>query len=51
MGIHYAEAAYFEGNHCAHCAARDEAARLARIEARNRAAWRMVERRKGSRAR
>jgi hypothetical protein len=26
----YAEAAYFEGNHCAHCATRDEHLRLKR---------------------
>lgn len=27
----YSEAAYFDGNHCAHCAARDEHLRLVRI--------------------
>lgn len=27
----YSEAAYFDGNHCAHCAARDEHNRLQRI--------------------
>lgn len=27
----YSEAAYFDGNHCAHCAARDEHLRLQRI--------------------
>lgn len=47
----YSEMAYFEGNHCQHVAAYDEARRLARIAARNREALRMVERRKGSRAR
>ena len=26
----YSEAAYFDGNHCAHCAARDEHLRLKR---------------------
>ena len=26
----YSEAAYFDGNHCAHCAARDEWIRLER---------------------
>lgn len=36
----YAEAAYFEGNHCAHVAARDEANRLAQIDKRNRLAIR-----------
>ena len=44
----YAEAAYFDGNHCAHVAARDEARRLARIDANNRRALR--ERRTGGRA-
>ena len=29
--ILYSEAAYFDGNHCQHCADRDEAARLDRI--------------------
>lgn len=28
----YSERAYFEGDHCAHCAARDEFMRLARIQ-------------------
>lgn len=39
----YSEMAYFDGNHCAHCATRDEAARLARIdrEGRKAAARRM----------
>jgi hypothetical protein len=44
----YAEAAYFDGNHCAHVAARDEARRLARIDANSRRALR--ERRTGGRA-
>jgi hypothetical protein len=29
----YSEAAYFDNNHCAHCAARDEHLRLQRIRA------------------
>lgn len=32
----YAEAAYFDGNHCAHVAARDEVLRLKRIADRAR---------------
>ena len=44
MAVTYAEAAYFDGNQCAHCAARDEANRLARIQAQGR---RYVERRTG----
>ncbi len=28
----YSERAFFEGDHCHHCAARDEALRLARLE-------------------
>lgn len=44
----YAEAAYFDGNHCQHAADRDEARRLHRINAKIRT---MVERRRGSRAR
>ncbi len=47
----YSERAYFDGDHCAHCAARDEVNRLAWIAKRNRAAWQAGERRKGSRAR
>lgn len=47
----YAERAYFDGDHCSHCAARDEAARLARIAKRNREAVRAVERRTGNRSR
>lgn len=31
--MHYAESAFFDGNHCAHVAARDEFRRLARIRA------------------
>ncbi len=31
----YSEAAYFDGDHCSHCATRDEFIRLARI----RRAW------------
>lgn len=27
----YSEAAYFDGNHCAHCATRDEHKRIVRI--------------------
>jgi len=46
----YSEAAYFDGAHVAHIAAWVEVQRLARIEARNRAALRTVERRKGGRA-
>lgn len=46
MGVLYSEAAYFDGNHCAHCAARDEVMRLARIQAQGR---RYVERRTGGR--
>lgn len=49
--MNYAEAAYFDGNHCQHVAARDEANRLRSIAKRNRAALRDVERRTGSRAR
>lgn len=28
LSTSYSEAAYFDGNHCAHCAARDEHLRL-----------------------
>jgi len=45
----YAEAAYFDGNHCAHVAARDEVKRLARKGDEMRRALR--DRRTGSRAR
>lgn len=34
----YSEAAFFDGNHCHHCAARDEFMRLARIAAEARRA-------------
>lgn len=42
----YSEAAYFDGNHCAHCAARDEHNRLERkrTEARRALDRRMVRR-------
>lgn len=43
----YSERAYFDGDHCAHCAARDEFNRLARIEARARAAVQAERRRNG----
>ena len=33
-GTMYAERAYFDGDHCAHCAARDEQKRLERIAER-----------------
>lgn len=47
----YAEAAYFDGNHCAHVAAREERARLAMIAKRNARAIRDAsERRHGGRA-
>lgn len=41
----------FKAEPCQHCAAWEERKRLALIEARNRAAWRTIERRTGSRAR
>jgi hypothetical protein len=44
----YAEKAYFSGDHCAHCAARDEFQRLARINQRNLELWRAGERYKAS---
>lgn len=47
----YAERAYFDGEPVAHCAARDESQRLARIAKRNAAAFRDAERRTGSRSR
>lgn len=47
----YAERAYFDGDHCHHCAARDEHARLKRLREQSRKAVRMLERRRGSRAR
>lgn len=46
MGVLYAEAAYFDGNHCAHVAAWEDAKRLARIRAAGRA---IVERRRALR--
>jgi hypothetical protein len=45
----YSEAAYFDGNHCAHVAAWEERRRLDGINRRARAAWVALERRKGSR--
>ncbi|WLJ71181.1 hypothetical protein [Sphingomonas phage Carli] len=47
----YSERAYFEGDHCQHVAARDEAMRLERIAKAARSALRSVERRTGGRAR
>ena len=44
-----AERAYFDGDHCAHVAARDEHDRLRMIEKRNREALRTIERRSGGR--
>lgn len=44
----YAEAAYFDGDHCAHVAAREEHRRLQRIRKQARLA---IERRTGGRAR
>ena len=44
----YAEAAYFDGDHCAHVAAREEHRRLQRLRAQARL---VIERRTGSRAR
>lgn len=43
----YSEAAYFDGNHCQHVAAWEDAKRLARIRKQGAA---MVERRKGGRS-
>lgn len=42
----YSEAAYFEGNHCAHCAARDDFLRLQRIRDEAR---RLIDRRSARR--
>lgn len=42
----YSEAAYFDGNHCQHVAAYEEAKRLERIR---REATKMVERRRNGR--
>lgn len=47
----YSEMAYFNGDHCAHCAARDEFNRLERIAANARQAMQRHERRRGLRAR
>ena len=47
----YAERAYFDHDHCHHCAARDEHVRLRGIAKRNQAVLRSIERRTGSRAR
>jgi hypothetical protein len=44
----YGERAYFGGDHCQHCADRDEQLRLKRIRDQGR---RFIERRRGSRAR
>lgn len=41
----YSERAYFDGDHCHHCATRDEHDRLRRVEKRNREARRAIERR------
>jgi len=40
----YSEAAYFDNNHCAHCATRDDYNRLQRIDRANRAAMRNINR-------
>lgn len=42
----YSEMAYFDGNHCAHCAAREEHMRLQRIRVQ---AIRALDRRTGRR--
>lgn len=47
----YSERAYFDGDHCHHCATRDDHMRLERIAAANRQALRSIDRRRGSRAR
>jgi hypothetical protein len=41
----YSEAAYFDGDHCQHCADRDEHRRLQNIQRRNQAALRGHQRR------
>lgn len=46
----YSERAYFDGDACQHCAARDEFNRLARIAKAGRLALRELGRRRGSRA-
>lgn len=51
MYADFAERAFFDGDHCSHCATRDEHLRLERIAKRNREALRAIERRTGSRAR
>ena len=43
----YAEAAYFDGNHCQHVAARDDFLRLERIREQGRRAMRSHDRRRG----
>lgn len=45
----YAEAAYFDGNHCQHVADYHEARRLARKRDEAQKAARMIERRRGGR--
>lgn len=45
----YSERAYFDGDHCQHCATRDAHKRLERIAATNRQALRAIERRSGGR--
>lgn len=47
----YAERAYFDGDHCHHCATRDENTRAERLRDQARKAMRGVERRRGSRDR
>jgi len=42
----YSERAYFDGDHCAHCAARDEFQRLKRIAKDCREIWARVNNRK-----
>lgn len=42
----YSERAYFDGDHCQHCAARDEHERLRGIDRRNAALIRSIERRR-----
>jgi hypothetical protein len=46
----YSERAYFDGDHCHHCATRDEHKRLERIRSRNAELARSIGRRQGSRA-
>jgi hypothetical protein len=50
--MNYAEAAYFDGNHCAHVAAYEEAKRLDRIRSTTAAHFQrlpLAERRRGGR--